>query len=475
MIRNVKSNFIILTICFLLCGLYTPTVSAMTMPSRITLQDNGKAICKITVRKSTGEAQKGVYAKLFGHYGKFESDEHGVIQVEYTNSSYSHTATLYFNGESESNKKSVDLDTEKNEMTVYFDRLSDIQEYKRVGRLFPVEGMLVDPQDNPIEGAVVSIQGTGRRTTTDEMGLFKIDADFIHTTVIRADGMDNLSLPIGRFFQGEEGFKITMHPKNGWEVYGSAEKMPEFPGGMQAFQDYLKKNLVYPEKAKRLKKEGVVVIQFVVETNGTITNPRIARHLEESLDSTAYELVKSMPLWLPATDFGTKVRCKYSLPIAFKIPKPKPQQPIMPITPSDSTKAANAIAGSDSLHIADSLANKPDSKQLIAADSLANKLDGKQLIAADSLQQDSTLMITDKDQPTVKVKKRNAFIRFFRWLFGIERRQRKRAEREMKEQNLKEAMQKIAPNASVELSGDSVKIHADSVNIDLNALKAVKE
>lgn len=466
MIRNVKSNYINFKIFLLfICCMATSFLEVTAMPTRITLQDNGEATCKIKVLKSTGEPQQGVYAKIFGNYKKFEADENGVITVTYTSSSYTHSATLYFNNASENFHKKVNLDTEAQSMTVYFDRLEEVLEYKRTARLFPLEGMLADSEGNPIEGATVSIQGTGRTTLTDEIGLFQIEGDFNHSIIIRADGMDNLSLPITRFFQDEEGTTLTMQRKNNWEIYASAEKMPEFPGGMKAFQEYLNKHLVYPEKAKKAKKEGVVVIQFIVETNGSISSPRIARHLEESMDSAAWRLIKDMPLWIPASDYGTTVRCKTSLPVAFKIPKPKP---VLPSVNKDSLSMDSLALDSTALKkglLADSLA--ADSLRLDSIAKLA-------LTPKDSLQQDSTLLI-NPDQPTVKVKKRNAFVRFFRWLFGIERRERKRAEKELMMKAQADSIQHVASPANGPLENGNQQITKDSLKTTLQTLKQVSK
>ena len=488
MIRNVKSNFIILHIFLLICGLAYPALQAQASPTRITLQDSKKATCKLKVLKSTGEIQQGVFAKMFGNYEKFKADENGVITLTYTIAKYDHTITLYSTNEPESHKKAIQLNEEETEKTVFFDRLDDILEYKRTARLFPIEGMVIDEQGNPIERATVSIQGTGRHVFTDEMGLFKIDGDFNHSVVIRANGMDNLSFPISHFLQGEQNFSVKMRPKNSSEVYSSAEIMPEFPGGMTAYQRYLKRNLEYPEKAKRAKLEGVVVVQFIVDTDGSIREPRIARHLEVSLDSAAWRLVRDMPKWKPASDYGRVIRCKYSLPVAFKIPAAKP------VTPVDSIRLDTTIQQDfdmDSLRMRKKLLADSLRADSLHKDSLAKS----QLMMKDSIRQDSTRMIIDKDQPTVK--KRNVFVRFFRWLFGIERRQRKRAEKEqllkaqadslkadsitlhgmpvhtsneISQESLKKKLKTLS-KADLQMSQDSVKVSVDSLDVNVKQLK----
>lgn len=464
-----KSNFILFkTYLLFSCFLLVATLEAKEMRGPISLQDNTKLTCKIKVLKSTGEVQRNVYAKIFGQFDKHEADENGVINLEYVSSNYTHSVTLYFKGDQSDLKKSINLDEQQKEITVYFDSLEDILDYKRSGRLFPIEGIVVDQSGNPLEGAMVSIQGTGRRTMTDEIGLFNIDADFNHPIIIRADGMNNLSYPLTRFLQFHDKENIiTMNKKNSYAVYSSVEKMPEYPGGMKAFQEYLDLNLEYPSKAKEAKIEGVVVIQFVVEKDGSIDNPVVARHLETTLDSAAWRVIRDMPRWIPASDYGTKVRCKFSLPVAFKIPEPKP------VPPTDSTNlvkdslslSTDRLLTSRDTITSDSLSSDSTVAKEITKSNLLLKGDSiHRSMPVDSLQQDST-RATVQDHPIVKAKKRNIFVRFFRWLFGIERRQRKRAEQEQIQSKSESDSLQLDSKKVLTISPDSMLLETDTLDI----------
>lgn len=471
-LTQVKSK-VIFNILFLFF-LLNFSVGLEATASSICLQDDNEVTCKITVKNSLGEIQKDVFAKVFGNYKKFEPDENGAITVEYKKNSYVHTATIYFKGEPDTYKKDVNLDAERNDLVIYFDTQKEIMEYKRTARLFPIEGIIIDEAGNPIERAIVSIQGTGRTALTDDIGLFQIEADFNHPIVIRANGMNNLSFPIKHFIKGDEDITITMNKKNSTQVYSSVENMPKFPGGMKAFQQYLNKNLKYPEKAKKEKIEGVVVVQFIVEKTGVISNPRIARHLENSLDSAAYNVIKNMPSWIPGSDFGTLVRCKYSLPIAFKIPVPKPVQPVDSISLVKDYHATDSLR-KDSLLAADS----------IRKDSLLKDSTQQKILVTDSLKRDSTNLIYDKNQTSVKAKKQNFFVRFFRWLFGIERRQRRRAEKEMlrRKENMnpinlsKDSLQNstkdldLKSTSNLVMKTDSSSLHFETDSLDINLHK----
>lgn len=230
---------------------------------------------RITVLKSNGQPQPGIILKISGRSQEYTGDAQGIITFRYaTEDSYTRTANLYFPTDRNKSVASFALEAENATRTFYLDSPQDIVAFKQSQQTFPVEGIVSSDTGEPITGAIISILGTGRRTTTDEIGLFHIDADFNHPVTVRADGMDNLSIPIQQFLQyPNEPLPITMYAKSSVRIYASAEQMPEFPGGMKAFTRYVKRNLKYPERAKRDSLEGVVAIQFVVERNGGSPHP----------------------------------------------------------------------------------------------------------------------------------------------------------------------------------------------------------
>ncbi len=103
-------------------------------------------------------------------------------------------------------------------------------------------------------------------------------------------------------------------------VYAITEVMPEFPGGQGALGDYLKKeaNANYPQKAKQDTIQGRVILQFIIEKDGSITNPVIVRTVHSLLDSVAMKIVRKMPKWIPGTHNKKPVRVKYTIPVMFK-------------------------------------------------------------------------------------------------------------------------------------------------------------
>ena len=104
-------------------------------------------------------------------------------------------------------------------------------------------------------------------------------------------------------------------------VYGQVEQMPEFPGGMSAMIEFLQTNIKYPQDAIKQDVGGRVMVMFVVETDGSLSNVRVARNVFPSLDAEAVRVVKSMPKWKPGKQKGKVVRVNYSLPVTFAIKK----------------------------------------------------------------------------------------------------------------------------------------------------------
>lgn len=94
---------------------------------------------------------------------------------------------------------------------------------------------------------------------------------------------------------------------------------PSFPGGMDAWFQYLALNIHYPEKAKEENIQGKVSVSFVVERNGTVTDVRVTQTPSALLDKEAVRVVKKMPNWNPGRVNGVPVRVRYTLPINFKL------------------------------------------------------------------------------------------------------------------------------------------------------------
>ena len=102
-------------------------------------------------------------------------------------------------------------------------------------------------------------------------------------------------------------------------VHQVCEEMPEFPGGMAECMKYLSKNINYPEDCKKEGIQGHVIVQFVVDKDGSIKDPTIARGVHPSLDKEALRVLSGMPSWKPGKQKGEAVKVKYTIPVMFRL------------------------------------------------------------------------------------------------------------------------------------------------------------
>ena len=103
------------------------------------------------------------------------------------------------------------------------------------------------------------------------------------------------------------------------EVFVLVEDDPEFPGGMKALYKFLQDNVQYPRLALENSIEGKVYVTFVVEEDGSITNPRLLRDIGGGCGREAIRVVKMMPKWKPGKKSGKPVRVQFNLPVTFTL------------------------------------------------------------------------------------------------------------------------------------------------------------
>jgi TonB family protein len=101
-------------------------------------------------------------------------------------------------------------------------------------------------------------------------------------------------------------------------------KQPSFPGGEQALMKYLAENIHYPANARENNIQGTVVLTFIVEKNGSISNVQITKDPGAGCGAEAARVVSAMPRWIPGEANGNTVRVKFTLPIRFKLEDSEP-------------------------------------------------------------------------------------------------------------------------------------------------------
>ena len=116
-----------------------------------------------------------------------------------------------------------------------------------------------------------------------------------------------------------EPVKAEPKPEVENTVFAVVEQLPSFPGGPSALMQYLSSNIKYPVVAQENGVQGRVVVSFVVERDGSITDVQVARSVDPSLDREAQRVVRNMPRWIPGKQNGQAVRVKYNVPVAFRL------------------------------------------------------------------------------------------------------------------------------------------------------------
>lgn len=141
--------------------------------------------------------------------------------------------------------------------------------------------------------------------------------------------IDNSSQATGTVTVPTEGDRLVLiidppagviEPEVGEDgIFVFAEEMPQFPGGTAALMRYLAANIRYPERSLEIGSQGKVIVQFVVDKNGAITDPVVLKSVDPYLDKEAVRVISSMPKWNPGKQRNVPVRVKYTVPVTFRL------------------------------------------------------------------------------------------------------------------------------------------------------------
>ena len=116
---------------------------------------------------------------------------------------------------------------------------------------------------------------------------------------------------------GNSDAKVTEEDPN--KVFTAVEQEPAFPGGMEKFYAYLNKNIRYPAVAKENGTQGKVIVSFICEIDGSLTQIKVLRGIGDGCDDEAMRVIRNSPRWTPGVQNGRKVRVSYSVPISFSL------------------------------------------------------------------------------------------------------------------------------------------------------------
>jgi len=201
--------------------------------------------------------------------------------------------------------------------------LSTIKE-KKEAKVEKKEKVRVEPE-KVIEKVKSSIKFTAPVIKKDEevkdedqIDLQKVENTNTTIGAFDVKGNDEVG---GEVLKAKEEIAQPEPPKHEEEnkVFDVVEQMPSFPGGMGALMSWLSQNIKYPVIAAENGVQGRVIVQFVVEKDGSITDVKVAKSVDPSLDKEAARVVKAMPHWTPGKQNGSAVRVKYTVPVTFKL------------------------------------------------------------------------------------------------------------------------------------------------------------
>lgn len=153
----------------------------------------------------------------------------------------------------------------------------------------------------------------------DEIKLDEVQKSDKAVGAFTVEGNDEVG---GAVLKAKEDIAAPEPPKHVVEetkIFTVVEQMPMYPGGNGALMGYLRDNIKYPTVAAENGVQGRVVVGFVVERDGSITDVNILRGVDPSLDREAMRVVKSMPRWNPGKQNGSAVRVKYQVPVSFRL------------------------------------------------------------------------------------------------------------------------------------------------------------
>ena len=209
-----------------------------------------------------------------------------------------------------------------------------------------VEGTIIDDATGqPIIGASIIIQNTNNGTITDLDGKFKIETNPKSVLVFSYIGKETYSVtvteeniksmkksPIRLKDDVQETDEIVVvgygtqkeipqasTPPKDDNAFFIVEQMPEYPGGMSELMKYVARNIKYPADALREKKQGRVIVQFIVGKDGYTSDFKVMKSVSPSIDAEAIRVLANMPKWTPGMQRGKTVAVKYTVPVTFKL------------------------------------------------------------------------------------------------------------------------------------------------------------
>lgn len=193
-----------------------------------------------------------------------------------------------------------------------------------------VKGVVVDKNNVPLKDVFVVEKKGLMRVLTNENGEFSMRVRYGAKLIFSCEGKLQQFCKV----KNEQEMVVKMHDdpnmettiiigkevftkEMGEDIFMVVEDMPRFPEGDP--NEYVSKNMKYPQEARDKKIEGKVAVQFVIERDGKISNVKILRSIHPLLDAETVRIIKNMPDWIPGKQRGETVRVMYTMVVTFKL------------------------------------------------------------------------------------------------------------------------------------------------------------
>ena len=201
--------------------------------------------------------------------------------------------------------------------------LSALEQKKKEAKVEKKEDIKVEPE-RIVERVKSSVKFTApvikkdeEVSEEDEIKLDEVEKSDKSIGAFTVEGNDEVG---GEVLKAKEEIAAPEPPKEeDSKVFDVVEQMPSFPGGQAALMKWLADNMNYPVIAAENGVQGRVVVQFVVEKDGSVSDVQVVKSVDPSLDKEASRVVSAMPKWIPGKQNGAAVRVKYTVPVTFKL------------------------------------------------------------------------------------------------------------------------------------------------------------
>ena len=189
-----------------------------------------------------------------------------------------------------------------------------IDEFAQPVKKLTISGTVRDMKGKPVVGAVVVLRGAKKGTVTDKAGRYQLQEVPVGSAVeVKYVGTGTVLFTV----KGSHcDVTLNVGPATDTQErpYEVVEEMPKYPGGTAAMMKYLADNVKYP----KTEASGRVIVQFIVDKDGTIIEPKVVRSISPELDQAAINAIKGMPKWEAGKMHGKPVMVKYIIPVNFK-------------------------------------------------------------------------------------------------------------------------------------------------------------